>query len=172
MKSKSLHAIFISTIHVAGVAKKQLQHISIQPQHVQKRKKAASVTQTSVTLLASLIVLCRFVQVTLRPTTTCHHPTSPETTCSGETLHHLAVALMCSRDVDGPELRLFVFPYSTCLSPQHHSGSVRQCDALPVSARCEDTPRKHQHHNHQGEHRGGVQQPGARSVCVCVCVTW
>lgn len=72
----------------------------------------------------------------------------------------------------GPELRLFVIPYSTCLSPQHRSGSVRQCDALPVSARREDTPGKHRHLDHQGEHRGGVQQPGARGVCVCVCVCY
>ncbi|KAI4823541.1 hypothetical protein KUCAC02_012123 [Chaenocephalus aceratus] len=43
-----------------------------------------------------------------------------------------------------------------------HSGSVCQCDALPVSTRSEVTPDQHRHHHHQGEHRGRVQQPGAR----------
>lgn len=85
---------------------------------------------------------------------------------------------MCSRGVEvfGPELRLFLFSYSIVppvpLSLQHHSGSVCQRDALPVSARREDTAQRRRHHDHQGEHRGRVQQPGAWGVFVCVCVCY
>lgn len=57
-----------------------------------------------------------------------------------------------------------------CLVLQHYFGSICKCDALPVSTRGKDTPPKHWHPEHQGEHRGRVQQSGAWGMCVCVFV--
>lgn len=118
-----------------------------------------------------------FIQVTLKPTTTCHHPTSPGTTCCGDfflIFHHFhhrqCISFsysICQHLSASPFICSIISfcPLHLILSEQHHSGSLCECDALPVSTRSADATQKDRHHDRQGEHRGRVQQPGARGVC-------
>lgn len=49
-----------------------------------------------------------------------------------------------------------------CVYQKHKLRPLCECDALPVPPWSSDSPQEHWHHDHQGEHRGRVQQSGAR----------